>query len=382
MLARKAIFITYPKKNLKIESIVNSYKCLDPLIKDFQNVFQEPPKGLPPLRGIGHQIDFIPGASLPNRPAYRTNPIEAKEIQQQVGELIIAKGWVQDSMSPCFMPVILVPKKDKSWRMCTNYRAINNITIKCKHHIPGLDDLLYELHGSQVFTKIDLKSGYNQIQIKLGDEWKTVFKTKFGLYEWLVMPFGLTNAPSTFMRLMHLVLRPFIGKFVVVYFDDIVIYNLNIEDHKVHVRQVLETLRKDELYANPEKCVFAIDHIEFLGFVVSSKGVHVDEQKVAVIRNWPTPTNISEIRSFHRLASFYRRFVKDFSTIVTPLNEIVKKDVVFKWGQEQANAFETLKDKLTKSLILTLPNFAKTFEIECDASNIGIGGILLQEGHP
>jgi len=156
---------------------------------------------------------------------------------------------------------------------------------------------------------------------------------------------------------------------------------LTIKDHKEHVRKVLETLRKEKLYANPKKCVFSIDHIDFLGFVASSKGVHVDEQKVAATRNWPTPTNISEVRSFHGLASFYRRFVKDFSTIAASLNEIVKMDVVFKWSQEQENAFETLKDKLTKATILTLPNFAKTFEIECDASNIGIGAILLQEGH-
>ena len=150
------------------------------MLKEFQDVFQEPPKGLPPLRGIEHQIDFIPETSLPNRPAYRTNPTEAKEIQQQVEELL-AKGWVQDSMSPYVMHVILVPKKDGSWRMCTNGRAINNIIIKYTQPIPRLDDLLDELHGSQIFTKIDLKSGYNQIRIKPGDEWKIAFKSKFGL---------------------------------------------------------------------------------------------------------------------------------------------------------------------------------------------------------
>jgi len=184
------------------------------------------------------------------------------------------------------------------------------------------------------------------------------------------------------MRLMHHVLGPFIGQFVVVYFDDILIYSLSLKDHDSHVRQVLETLRKESLYVNHAKCMFALDHIDFLGFVVSFKGVHVDKEKVATIQHWPTPTNVNEVQSFHGLDSFYGRFVQNFNTIVAPLNVIVKKDVEFKWGQDQIHAFETVKEKLTKAPILALPNFTQTFEIECDASNIGIGVVLLQEGHP
>ena len=266
--------------------------------------------------------------------------------------------------------------------MCVDCRAINKITVKYRHPIPHLDDMLDELHGACLFSKIDLRSGYHQIRMKEGDEWKTAFKTKFGLYEWLVMPFGLTNAPSTFMNLMNHVFRPFIGKFVVVYFDDILVYSKNLIEHQEHLNQVFQTLRKDKLFANMEKCTFCLDSVVFLGFVVGVDGMRVDEEKVKAIRDWPTPKNVNEVRSFHGLASFYRRFVKDFSTIVAPLNELVKKGVSFKWGNAQEHAFSTLKGKLTNSPVLVLPDFSKVFEVECDASGIGIGAVLMQDSKP
>ena len=218
--------------------------------------------------------------------------------------------------------------------------------------------------------------------MKEGDEWKTAFKTKFGLYEWLVMPFGLTNAPSTFMRLMNHVLREFIGRFVVVYFDDILIYSHTESEHCTHIRQVLQVLRDNKLYANLEKCTFAKDKVIFLGFVVSKHGVEVDQSKIESIQNWPTPMNVSQVRSFHGLAGFYRRFVKDFSTIAAPLNDLTKKGVPFVWGTAQDIAFDTLKRLLTSAPLLALPDFSKQFEVECDASGIGIGGVLMQEGRP
>ncbi|XP_019423019.1 PREDICTED: uncharacterized protein LOC109332490 [Lupinus angustifolius] len=275
--------------------------------QEFGDVFpKEVPHGLPPLRGIEHQIDLIPGASLPNRPAYRCNPTETKEIQHQIEELM-EKGWVQESLSPCAVPIILVPKKDGTWRMCTDCRAVNNITVKYRHPIPRLDDMLDELYGATTFSKIDLKSGYHQIRIREGDEWKTAFKTTYGLYEWLVMPFGLTNAPSTFMRLMNHVLREFLGKFVVVYFDDILIYSKTLDEHHEHLKAVLIVLRKEKLYANVEKCTFCVDHVIFLGFKINANGVHVDQEKIKVIQDWPTPKIVTEVKSFHGLASFYRR---------------------------------------------------------------------------
>ncbi|WVZ97743.1 hypothetical protein U9M48_043257 [Paspalum notatum var. saurae] len=324
------------------------------LLQEYTDVFpKDLPPGLPPLRGIEHQIDLIPGAQLPNRAPYRTNPDATKEIQRQV-QALLDKGYIRESLSPCSVPVLLVPKKDGSWRMCVDCRAINNITIRYRYPIPRLDDMLDELS--------DLRSGYHQIRMKLGDEWKTAFKTKFGLYEWLVMPFGLTNAPSTFMRLMNEVLRPFIGLFVVVYFDDILIYNKSMHEHLEHLRAVFDALRAARLFGNIEKCIFCTQRVAFLGYVVTPQGI--------------------EIRSFLGLAGFYRRFVPNFSSIAAPLHELTKKDAPFSWGDSQEVAFTTLKDKLTHAPLLQLPDFNKVFELECDASGIGIGAVLLQEGKP
>uniref|UniRef100_A0A2N9G5B2 Reverse transcriptase domain-containing protein n=1 Tax=Fagus sylvatica TaxID=28930 RepID=A0A2N9G5B2_FAGSY len=354
------------------------------LLQEYEDVFpEETPHGLPPIRGIEHQIDFVPGATIPNRPAYRSNPEETKELQRQVSELL-EKGHVRESMSPCAVPVLLVPKKDGTWRMCVDCRAINNITVKYRHPIPRLDDMLDELHGSCIFSKIDLKSSYHQIRIKEGDEWKTAFKTKYGLYEWLVMPFGLTNAPSTFMRLMNHVLRTFIGRFVVVYFDDILIYSKNLDDHVVHVKSVLDVLRKERLFANLKKCTFYTDKLVFLGFVVSAQGIQVDEKKVHAIQDWPSPTSVGNVHSFHGLASFYRQFVKDFSSLAAPFTEVIKENVGFRitrpnnerepkivlWTNSNGRPRPVVYDKQE-------PRYKE------DATNgVGIGAVLIQEGRP
>jgi hypothetical protein len=208
------------------------------------------------------------------------------------------------------------------------------------------------------------------------------FQTKFGLYEWLVMPFGLTNAPSTFMRLMNEVLRAFIAKFIVIYFDDILIYIKSMEAHLDHLRAVFNALRDARLFGNLEKCVFCTDRVSFLGYVVTPQGIEVDQAKVEAFQGWPVPKTITQVQSFLGLAKFYHRFVKDFSTIAASLNALTKKGVPFSWGTTQENAFTMLKDKLTHAPLLQLPDFNKTFELECDASGIDLDGVFLQDGKP
>ncbi|GJR60247.1 coiled-coil domain-containing protein SCD2 isoform X1 [Tanacetum coccineum] len=323
---------------------------------------------------------MIPGASLPNKPAYRTNPQETLEIRKQVDKLL-EKGLIHELLGPCTVPTLLVPKKNGEWRMCMDSRSINRITIKYQFPIPRLNDLLDELHGSTVFSKVDLRSGYHQIRIYEGDEWKTAFKTKEGLYEWLVMPFGLSNAPSTFMRLMNHVLKPLLGSFIVVYFDDILVYSRTTDEHQSHLSQLFKVLDQERLYGNSEKCEFFSNQVTFLGYLVSAQGIQVDEKKVQAIRDWPVPQSIQQVRSFHGLASFYRRFIKNFSTIVSPMTEVTRFKT-FTWTPQAQRDFDEIKQQLSSTSVLALPYFHEVFEVECDVFGVGIGAVLSQLNRP
>eukprot|EP00253_Pinus_taeda_P029193 PITA_29193 len=318
------------------------------LEKYYDIIIDDLPNELPPIRRISHHIDLIPGASLPNKATYRMTPARNEEVKKQVFK-----------------------------------RAINKITIRYRFPLPRIEDLIDCLSGANYFSKLDLKSGYHQIRIREGDEWKTAFKTNEGLYEWRVMPFGLSKAPSTFMRLMNEVLKEFIGKFVIVYLDDILVYSRSKEEHLRHLNYFLQKLQQEKLLLNLKKCVFMKEELVYLGFVISAEGLKMDPEKVKAIVEWPSPKSVFEVRSFHGLASFYRKFIKNFSKINAPIIETIKKDKQpFKWIVEAERNFQLLKKKITEKPVLVLPDFNKTFQVKCDASVEAIGGVLSQEDRP
>jgi hypothetical protein len=275
------------------------------LLEEFADiVVDELPRSLPSIRSVSHHIDLIPGASFPNKSAYRLTPQENEEVTRQVQDLL-DKGLVRESLSPCVVPTVLSPKKGRGWRMCTDSRAISKITIRYIFPLPRMDDLMDLLSGEKYFSKIDLKSGDHQIRMREGDEWKTTFKTNERLYEWLVMPFGLTNASSTFMRLMNEVLREFIGKFVIVYLDDILVYSKIVAEHLKHLATMMQKLQQEKLLINMKKSSLMKTELIYLEFVISKNELRMDPDKVEVIKNWPSSKNIFEVRSFHGLATFY-----------------------------------------------------------------------------
>ncbi|KAD7477260.1 hypothetical protein E3N88_00396 [Mikania micrantha] len=214
-------------------------------------------------------------------------------------------------------------------RLCIDYREINKITVRNRYPLPRIDDLFDQLQEAKFFSKIDLRSGYNQLKVKDQDVPKTAFRTRYGHYEFLVMPFGLTNAPAVFMDLMNRVFHKYLDRFVIVFIDDIMVFSKNREEHEDQLRIVLETLRQKKWYAKFSKCDFWLEKVAFLGHVVSAEGITMDPAKVEAITKWPRPTSVTEVRSFLGLVGYYRRFVDGFSSVALPLTQLLRKGVKF-----------------------------------------------------
>ena len=368
-------YLTYVIDTVKARPSISDI----PTVSDFPDVFPKELPRLPPQREIEVAIGVVPGATSASITPYRMAPVELKELKLQLQELL-EKQFIRPSVSPWGAPVLFVKKKDGTLRLCIDYRQLNKMTIKNKYLLPRIDDLFDQLKGASMFSKIDLRSGYHQLRIKEVDVHKTTFRMRYGHYEFLVMPFGLTNAPAAFMDLMNRVFRPYVDHFVVVFIDDVLVYSKDRENHDTHLRVVLETLRKEQLYAKLSKCEFWLNEVSFLGHIVSKEGIRVDPKKIEVVVKWKPPRNVTKVRSFLGLAGYYRRFVKGFSMIASPMTRLLQKNVKFEWGEECQRSFDKLKAFLTEAPVLTQSTCGKEYMIFSDASLNGLGCVIMQGG--
>lgn len=364
------------KKGLKppIEGLV------PPEYHKYLSLFSEKEASLlPPHRPYDHKIPLKPDFDPPFGPLYSLNLTELEELKKWLEENL-SKGFIRASSSSAGAPILFVKKADGSLRLCVDYRKLNEGTIKNRYPLPLLKETLNRLQKAKVYTKLDVRGAYNLLRVAEGEEWKTAFRTRYGLFESLVMPFGLTNAPASFQHFINDVLRPYLDVFCTAYLDDILIYSDNLEQHRLHVTQILGALTKAGLYLKPEKCEFHRDQVKYLGFIVSIQGTRMDPARIAAINEWQTPRNVTDIRTFLGFCNFDRRYIKAYSAIIAPLTRLTKKDVKFEWSEECQKAFDGLKQAFTTAPVLIHFDPEKECVVETDASDYVSAGILSQHG--
>jgi hypothetical protein len=337
----------------------------------------EEARAMPPHRPYDHPIDLEPGTKAPWGPIYNLSELELTTLRESLDDLL-DKGFIRASSSPAGAPVLFSKKKDGALRLCVDFRGLNRVTIKNRYPIPLVNNMMDRLRDAKVFSKIDLRAGYHNVRIRDGDEWKTAFRTRYGSFEYLVMPFGLTNAPATFQRFMNDTFADMVDIFVVVYLDDILIFSDNLDEHREHVRKVLQRLRDNNLHARPDKSEFHCDSIEYLGFIVSPSGISMDPSKIEVILSWPAPKTVKETQSFLGFANFYRCFIYNYSRIARPLNGLTRKNTTFTWTKRCQEAFNALKTAFTSAPILAHYDPENPIVVETDGSEYAITGILSQ----
>lgn len=349
--------------------------------QDLHEAFSEQASNELPDHGPSDmKIDFKEGQEPRNTGLRPMSPVELQELRKYLEENL-GKGWIRQSKSPVSAPIVFAKKKDGSIRVCIDYRNLNKVTVKNRYPLPLIPELTDRLVGSTIFTKLDIRQAYHRVRMAMGHEYKTAFKTRYGLFEYLVMPFGLTNAPAQFQSHMQSIFGDLLDISVVIYLDDILIFSKTLEEHIQVVREVLKRLKKHGLYAKESKCQFHCESVEFLGMIVSSKGLEMCEDKIQVIKDWPIPGTVKEIQSFLGFTNFYRCFICDYSRIAVPLTILTGKNKQFKWTTQADMAFKELRSRFLQAPVLLHPNFEKPFRVETDASDMATGGILSQKGN-
>ncbi|KAI2666686.1 Transposon Tf2-6 polyprotein [Labeo rohita] len=368
-------------------STPTSTELKDPIPAEYQDLLEAfsttKATQLPPHRPGDCAIDLLPGAVPPKGRIFPLSQPESEAMNRYIKEEL-AKGFIRPSTSPASAGFFFVKKKDGGLRPCIDYRALNDITIKYRYPLPLVPPALEQLRSAKIYTKLDLRSAYNLIRIREGDEWKTAFSTTTGHYEYQVMPFGLANSPSYFQAFVNDVFRDMLNRWVIIYIDDILIYSNSYSDHVQHVRAVLQRLIEHQLYAKEEKCEFHQQSISFLGYVISPEGVAMDETKVNAVRNWPRPRTIKELQRFLGFSNFYRRFIRNFSTVAAPLSSMLKQGKTrLTWTPSAIQAYDELRQRFTTAPILHHPDPNLPFLVEVDASSTGVGAVLSQrQGQP
>ncbi|GBG76801.1 hypothetical protein CBR_g23016 [Chara braunii] len=348
--------------------------CIIDFLDNYEDVFQAP-AGVVPDRPIRHWLTLEDCVVPPRGCIYRMSEEELQVLRAQLDDLL-AKGWIRPSCSPYGAPVLFVRKKNKDICLCIDYRKLNAQTIKNAGPLPRIDDLLERLGGAKYFSKLDLKSGYHQIEIQPRDRYKTAFKTRYGHLEWIVMPFGLTNAPTTFQAAMTTEFRDLLDRTVLVYLDDILVYSWSLDEH---LRTVLERLRIAKYKANRDKYEFAQhEELEYLGHYVTPQGIRPLTDKVQAIQDWSDLACTTDVHSFLGLASYYMRFVKSFQRVAAPLSRLQSPFVPFEFNDEARHAFHTLKTTSLQAPILSIYNPTLPTKVTTDASGYGIGTVLEQ----
>ena len=369
-----------PDKYTKLEigEISQDIKqSLQKLLKRYENIFDWDNNTIGYTNVIKHKItikeDTMP---ISHRP-YRMSPIETEHLQKELDKYC-KLGVIAPSNSPWAAPVILVKKKNGEYRMVIDYRKLNAVTKKDAYPLPRIDDLLDTLGKAKVFSALDMRAGFHQVPLEEDSKELTAFTTKFGTYHYNTLPMGLVNSPATFQRLIDLCFRPLINKCLVAYIDDLNVYSLNHQDHLQHLEQVFQCIQIANLKLNPEKCFFFKDHLKFLGYIVTKEGLQTDPSKIQKIVEYPQPRTIKQVRGFLGIASYYRRFIKNFAAIARPLHDQTKTTKKIPWTSLTTESFETLKKLLTTAPILSRPDFNKPFILVTDASKLGLGAILTQ----
>ena len=360
-----------------------SIKTVPSFLSEFSDVFSESGvQELPPHREYDCPINLIPGAKLPKARLYNLSQPERVAMRTYISESL-DKGHIRPSKSPVAAGFFFVKKKDGSLRPCLDFRELNRITIRDPYPLPLIPDLFNQIVGAKVFSKLDLRGAYNLVRVREGDEWKTAFNTPNGHFENLVMPFGLMNAPAVFQHFVNSIFYHLMGKFVLVYLDDILIFSPDVQTHQDHLFQVLRILRENKLYAKLEKCVFMVSEIQFLGFLLSASGFRMDPEKVRAVLEWDLPENQKALMRFLGFANYYRKFILNYSSVVKPLTDMTKKGVDFSsWSEEALAAFSEIKESFASAPILVHPDVSLPFIVEVDASEVGVGAVLSQGPSP